>query len=109
MEKYGAKLGGEVAAHKMTGHLTPQEVTIYLETGNGAELFRDQRFRKDSNGDIHIYHAFWSKDEALEKKYTNLVNPLIVYADLVGTGDVRNLEAARKLLGEEIAEFIRED
>ena len=109
IENYGAKLGGEVAAHKMTGYLTPQEVTIYLETGNGAELFKDQRFRKDPNGDIHIYNAFWSKDEALENKYTSLVNPLIVYADLVGTGDIRNLETANELLGKEIAEFIRED
>jgi len=106
---YGAKWGGEVAACEMTGYLTPQEVTIYLETGDGATLFKDHRFRKDPDGDIHVYRAFWKQDEAVDELRTNFVNPLIAYADLIGTGDVRNLEAAEDLLGEEIAEFIRED
>jgi hypothetical protein len=93
----------------MTGYLTPQEVTIYLETGDGATLFKDHRFRKDPDGDIHVYRAFWKQDEAVDELRTNFVNPLIAYADLIGTSDVRNLEAAEDLLGEEIAEFIRED
>jgi hypothetical protein len=106
---YGAKWGGEVAAYAMTGFITPQDVTVYLETGDGTTLFKDHRFRKDPNGDIHVYRAFWKEEEAVNALHTNLVHPLIAYADLVGTGDVRNLEAAEKLLGEEIAEFIRED
>jgi hypothetical protein len=106
---YGAKWGGEVAAYAMTGYLTPQEATIYLETGNGATLFNEHRFRKDPLGDIHVYRAFWKKEEAIDELETNFVNPLIAYADLVGTGDVRNLEAAEELLGEEFAEFIREN
>ena len=106
---YGAKWGGEVAAYAMTGFITPQDVTVYLEAGDGTTLFKDHRFRKDPNGDIHVYRAFWKEEEAVNALHTNLVHPLITYADLVGTGDVRNLEAAEKLLGEEIAEFIRED
>lgn len=106
---YGAKWGGEVAAYAMTGFITPQDVTVYIETGDGTTLFKDHRFRKDPNGDIHIYRAFWKQNEAINELHTNLVDPLIAYADLVGTGDVRNLEAAEDLLGEELAEFIRED
>ena len=106
---YGAKWGGEVAANTMTGFITPQDVTVYIETGDGAKLFKDHRFRKDPNGDIHVYRAFWKHAETDDELHTNLVNPLITYADLVGTGDVRNLEAAEDLLGEELAEFIRED
>jgi hypothetical protein len=106
---YGAKWGGEIAAHEMTGYLTPQEVTIYLETGDGAALFNEHRFRKDPDGDIHVYRAFWKKEEAIDKQHENFINPLIAYADLTGTGDVRNLEAAEQLLGEELAELIRED
>ncbi len=109
MAAYGAKWGGEVAAFQMTGFITPQEVTIYIEKGDGAALFKDHRFRKDPNGDIHVYRAFWKHEEATKALYTHLVNPIIAYADLIGTGDVRNLEAAEDLMEEELAEFIRED
>lgn len=106
---YGAKWGGEVAVHKMTGYLTPQDITIYLEAGDGAKLFKEHHFRKDPKGDIHVYRAFWKKEEAYDEFYPGLVDPLIAYADLVGSGDIRNLEAAEELLGEVLAEFIRED
>ena len=107
--KFEAKWGGEVAAYEMTRYLTPQDVTIYLEAGDGANLFKDHRFQKDPDGDIHVYRAFWRKGEADDELYPGFVEPLIAYADLVGTGDTRNLEAAGKLLGEELAEYIRED
>jgi hypothetical protein len=106
---YGAKWGGEVVAYEMTGYLKPQEITIYLETGNGGNLFQENRFRKDPDGDIHVHRAFWGTDKTYDKTWPGLVNPLIAYADLVGTGDVRNLEAAEELLGEQLAEYIQED
>jgi len=93
----------------MTGYLKPEEVIIYLETENGAELFNDHRFRKDPDGNIQVYKAFWKKQECTNDLYTTMVNPLITYADLIGTGDIRNLEAAEEILGGELAELIRED
>jgi len=106
---YGAKWGGEVAAQEMAGHLKPQDITVYLEAGDGTQLFKENQFRKDANGDIHVYRAFWHTEKKHEENFPYLVNPLLTYADLVGTGDVRNLEAAEKLLGEGLAEYIRED
>ena len=106
---YGAKFGGEVAAHKKAGYLTPQEITIYLETGDGNDLFKNYRFRKDPKGDIHVYRAFWNIDRNTPKiRETDLVNPLITYADLIGTGDIRNLEAAEELTGDEFAGLIHD-
>lgn len=35
------------------------------------------------------------------------VDPIIVYADLLETGDVRNLEAAKILYQNELTEFIK--
>ena len=106
---YGAKWGGEVAAHRMTKYLHPEETIVYLETGDGARLFQDNRLRKDPYGRIHVYQAFWENDEPNDRNYPGVVNPLITYADLVGTGDTRNLEIAEILLGEELAQFIGED
>ena len=98
---YGARFGGEVAVYEMAGYLTPEEVIIYLENGDGAELFKQQRFRKDPKGNIHVYKAFWNKKEAGENGNPNLVDPIIVYADLIGSGDIRNIDAAEELMGEE--------
>ena len=106
---YGAKWGGEVAAKMLTNHLIPQETTIYLGERGGTDLFKDRQFRKDPNGDIHVFRTFWKEDEQNHPEHPCLVNPIIVYADLIGTGDVRNLEAAEKLLGGELAEFNGED
>jgi len=106
---YGAKWGGEIAAQKITGYLKPQEVIIYLEKGKGTQLFNAQRFRKDPTGDIHVYRAFWKETEEAMGQNWGLVNPVIAYADLIGTGDPRNLETAKRIYGEELAEFVGED
>lgn len=107
---YGAKFGGEVATHEIAGYITPQEITIYLEDGDGADLFKEYKFKKDPKGDIHVYRAFWSGERNTPKiDETDFVNPLITYADLIGTGDIRNLEAAEELLGDEFAGLILEN
>jgi hypothetical protein len=38
-----------------------------------------------------------------------LVHPVLVYADLVATAEPRNLEVARKIYDEHIAQYRRED
>jgi hypothetical protein len=106
---YGARWGGEVAAAKLTGHLKPEEVTVYLPKEGDERMFTDYRFRKDPNGKIHVYRAFWNENQNYQNDDTNIVDPLIVYADLIATGDVRNIETARILYQNELNEFIKED
>lgn len=106
---YGARWGGEVAAAKLTGHLKPEEVTVYLPKEGDERMFTDYRFRKDPNGKIHVYRAFWNENQNYQNDDTDIVDPLIVYADLIATGDVRNIETARILYQNELNEFIRED
>ncbi len=38
----------------------------------------------------------------------NLVDPLIVYADLLATADTRNLETAKIIYGERLAQLVDE-
>ena len=86
--KYGANWGGEAAAAKMTDYLRPETLTVYLPEKGGEELFKDARFSKDEFGRIEVYRAFWS-DSKKNRGYLNgrnsLVDPLIVYADLLST------------------------
>ncbi len=53
------------------------------------------RFRHgetDERGAVEILEAFW---KPLEDEEPQTAPPLLVYADLMATGDPRNLEAAR--------------
>jgi hypothetical protein len=109
LKDYGARWGGEVAAAKLTGHLKPEEVTVYLPKVGNERMFMDYRFRKDPNGKIHVYQAFWDINQNYQNDDTDIVDPIIVYADLIGTGDVRNIETARILYQNELNEFIKED
>jgi len=109
LEKYGARWGGEVAAAKLTGYLNPEEVTVYLPKEGDEQLFFDYRFRKDPNGKIQVYRAFWDENQNYQNDDADIVDPLIVYADLIATGDVRNLETARKIYDKELIGLVRED
>ena len=48
--------------------------------------------RLDLNGNTEVLQAFWN---LLDEKYTDVVPPLLAYADLMATLDGRNLETAR--------------
>jgi len=109
IEEYGARWGGEVAAAKLTGYLKPEKITVYLSKIGGQELLAKNRFRKDPSGNIQVYRAFWEADESSGFNCKNIVDPMIVYADLLVTGDPRNLETARMLYDKELAGFIGED
>ena len=110
--------GGEVAAAKCVGYLKPEVVTIYLPEHAGKQLLGKARLRKavkwtgDGPGIVRIYRPFWPGVK--ENKYQiaqgeHIVHPILIYADLVATGDSRNLETARMIYDKYIAEHIRED
>lgn len=100
--------GGEIAAAKLTQYLKPQFAIIYTDGLNliGKWLIKN-RLRKDPEGDIEIIKTFWKFEYKWE--HPNLVHPLLIYADLIATGDVRNIETARIIYDREITRFIRED
>jgi len=95
--RYGAQWGAEVAAEKLTGYLRPQALTIYLHKGHGQKdltrMVAEHKLRADVQGDIEILDAFW--DFEGEEPIPETVPPLLVYADLIATLDPRNLEAAK--------------
>ena len=116
IEEYGACWGGEVAAAKYTGHLKPQNIILYLPKSAGNTFLAKARLRKNAtyNGigampantaKVKIYRPFWP-EKAEQQGAT--VHPILVYADLIATGDSRNLETARMLHEQHIAEHIRE-
>lgn len=125
IEECGAYWGGEIAAAKYTAHLKPQNATVYLPEAAGKALLAKARLRKqttyneagrilEGGATVRIFRPFWS--ENFEQTHSEpkefgkgLVHPILVYADLVATGDSRNVEIARMIYERAIAEHIGED
>jgi hypothetical protein len=101
-----AHWGGEVAALKLTGHLNPQEITVYIDQDNLAAFLIPHKLKKDPAGDVEFLHRFWRPDAIPPNK--DMVHPLLVYADLMATGNQRNLETARMIYDRHIVQFVRE-
>ncbi len=106
--------GGEVAAAKITGYLKPEIITIYAHH-NPERLLLEFKLRKDPEGEIEILEIFWGGETEIQKEfwrqweeYEKIVNPLLIYADLLATGDARNIETANMVYKNELDRFIRE-
>ena len=88
-----------MAAALLTKHLKPQQFTIYLDMhapGALNEIVGQFRLRKDKQGAIEIVQPFWELDKL---EVTRGIVPLpLVYADLLVSGDPRNIEVASLLL-----------
>ncbi|MCU7859003.1 MAG: hypothetical protein KZQ86_04045 [Candidatus Thiodiazotropha sp. (ex Lucinoma kastoroae)] len=98
--------GGEVAAAKLTNYLKPEQVTLYAQRTLG-EFLLTNKLKKDPNGDVEILEAFWQTE--YDWQYPELTPPLLIYADLLATGDARNIETARIIYEQQLAGLIRED
>lgn len=120
-EEYGAYWGGEIAAAKYTNYLKPQVATLYFPENTGKRLLAKAKLRKMREGEVGVqalvraYRPFWPIDDETQL-YRNkdveipgVVNPILAYADLIATGDSRNLETARMIYERYIAEHIDED
>lgn len=102
-----AQWGGEVGAAKLTKYLKPQAITIYTNRPYLNQLLNQNRLRKDINGDVEIIERFWQPNEKWQ--YQDLVHPILIYADLIATNNQRNIETAKVIYEQYIAQLIRED
>ncbi|MES9903529.1 MAG: type IV toxin-antitoxin system AbiEi family antitoxin [Sedimenticola sp.] len=114
---YDGYWGGEIAGAQYTGYLKPKIVTVYLPETDHTKLLRDARLRKaittegEEGANVLLYRPFWPKQpDNFENGFRrDLVHPILAYADLIVTGDSRNLETARRIFDEHIAQYCRED
>jgi hypothetical protein len=102
---FDAQWGGEIAAKQLTQYLKPQTVTLYVAK-QPNDLIMKQKLRKDLAGDVEILKRFWNFPQLGER--ANLVPALLVYADLVATGDERNIETAHMIYERYLAGLVGE-
>lgn len=100
-----AQWGGEVAAAKLTQYLKPEIITIYTTAEHLNQLLIENRLKKDPLGDVEILERFWKQAEAWQ--YNDLVHPVLIYADLLATGNQRNIETAKMIYEQHIVRLIK--
>jgi len=100
--KYEAVWGGETAAAKMTNMLRPEITTLYVRKRDPA-LMHAARLKPNPTGNVELVTRFWE----FENDKPELTPVILVYADLLATGDARCIEVARELHGGIIAQFDR--
>lgn len=94
---------GEAAAMIHTGHLKPEECTIYVdmeEPNSLRDIVKEFRLRADPQGRIEIVEMFWFADAFID--WFPTVPLHLVYADLMATHDSRNIAVARQIASEVI-------
>ncbi|EKS9796430.1 MULTISPECIES: type IV toxin-antitoxin system AbiEi family antitoxin [Burkholderia] len=96
---FDARLGGEPAADLLTRDLKPAAITVYTHGTASNRLLLQGRLRPDERGDVEIVEAFWprSAELAWREQEVPVVPPLLIYADLVASGDSRNLSIADRI------------
>lgn len=102
---YDALWGGEEAAAKLTNYLVPFIYTIYIDDRQGEFILRN-RLRKNPQGNLILMQKFW---KFKNNEYPELTHPILVYADLVATGDPRNIETAKIIYEKEIVRYFQEN
>jgi len=97
-QRFDIWLGGEAAAAVITKYLYPELVTVYgrPEFTKFAQIIHPA---KDEHGNFELLEPFWNFEaEGIEitkiDTEQRLCPPLLIYADLMATGDARQLDAA---------------
>ena len=107
--EYGALWGGEPAAAMLTDYLRPGELTLYAEKMPSLLAAR-QKFMKDAEprhmAAVEVRKRFWSFPGNPE--HGNITPPLLVYADLLATGDARCIETAKMIYDSHIVRLFAE-
>jgi hypothetical protein len=94
LEEMNAYWSGEVAAAKLTGYLRPQSISIYA-SNKLASLQLKFNFREERTGDIELLNKFWTFERDIA--HPDTAPAILVYADLIASGDERNIEAAQMI------------
>lgn len=100
LRQFNALWGGDVAADRLTNYLKPGEITLYAK-GLPGPLLQAQRMRADPRGNVAVVEEFWNFPPTDAEADT--VPPLLVYADLMASGDARAIETAGLIHGRYLA------
>lgn len=109
LQEHGALWGSEPAAAIATGYLRPGELTFYVDKVPGLLLAKQRLYKTSEAGRtavVEVRRRFW--DFPGDPQLPGLVPPLLIYADLLATGDGRCIETAQMVYDEHLARLFQE-
>ena len=94
-QKHKMWLGGDPAAALLTKYLHPEKITVYgrPDFKKLAEIVVQPA--RDEHGNFEMLEPFWNFETEVLDEVHRICPPLLLYADLVATGDARHLDAAK--------------
>lgn len=92
-ENFNIWLGGEAAAAELTRYIRPELITVYgkPEFNKFAQIIQPAR---DEHGNFELLEPFWNFEVENIDTEQRLCPPLLIYADLMATGNARQWDAA---------------
>ena len=90
-------LGGEPAAAVLTKYLYPEKITVYGRPDFKKLARIVGQPMRDTRGNFELLEPFWNFETEELDEVHRLCPPLLIYADLVATGDARNIEVANMI------------
>jgi hypothetical protein len=98
---------GEPAAGLLTHYLQPGAWVLYTDLDRKA-LLKDLQLLPDAKaGNVEVCSPFWKvENTAFVVPAMKTVHPLLVYAELIGSGNDRNFETARKIYAQYLKNII---
>lgn len=84
--------GGEGGAYLLDGYLIPEKFDLYTDVPS-IKIVMGNKIRYQENGSIRLYQKFW--DSETDDK---VAPRILLYADLMGSGNSRCIEAAQRLV-----------
>lgn len=97
--------GGEPAAQLLVRHLNPGILTLYADK-LPPRLVVEQKLRaaapRETQAVVELRKPFWGQALQIDRK-ARTVPPVLVYADLLATGDARCIETAQMVYDQHLA------
>lgn len=84
--------GGEPGADILTNNLKPIEYVLYTHKGKAA-LMVEYKLKPKPEGNVKVYKPYWN----IKTDTGKAAPPLVVYTDLMATGEPRNMNIANDI------------
>ncbi|MCO6431592.1 MAG: hypothetical protein J5J00_12085 [Deltaproteobacteria bacterium] len=106
LSDYHAYWGGEPAAEKLTNYLQPATFTLYMRD-DAKKFIVLNALKANEQGNVELLKTFWGPGFIPWGKDT--VPHILVYADLLASGQGRNIETASLIYEQELTRLIGQD
>lgn len=101
--QWGGRWSGEAAANLYTGYLSPEIVGMFVPQESKGWMPKLKLLPVRQKGELEVFRMFWDAEHPVFRETErNVVPPILVYAELMGSNDSRNIETAQRIFDEYI-------